>query len=136
LQGICPVPVKGGLVITEVGPKGHGTVYSQTHPVGVVRMYPEIVEQPLPIGEQAQSNPASIADPSAIAQEIDLIVVIKGYRLVSVKQIDIGLVLPHGGEGRVDQEPVELQQILGRDIVGYIDVLFLPADPGEDKQEK
>src|SRR5690606_24285527 len=134
-QGVRPVPVKGRLVITEVCPKGHGTLFSQAHPIGIVYMRPEVVEQPFPIGEQAQSYPASIADPTAIAQEIDLIVVIKGYRLVSVKQIDIGLVLPHRGKRWVEQKPIELQKVLGRDIVGYINLLFLPANPIEGKQD-
>src|SRR5690606_29062443 len=127
--------VKGGLVITEVRPKGHGALFAQADPIGVVGMYPKVVEQSLPVGGQAKADPTPIADPTAIAQEIDLIVVIKGYRLVSMKQIDIGFVLPYRGEGGVDQEPVELQQVLGRDVVRYIGVLFLSADPGKDKQQ-
>jgi len=81
--------IECALIITEVGPKGKGAFWTQAHAIRIVGVDAKVVEKAFAVGKQANTDPASIAYPTAIAQEIALVIVIKRYRLVSVKQIDV-----------------------------------------------
>jgi len=98
-------------------------------------MHTKIVENPFPICKETYPNTTPVTYPATVAQEVNLVVVIKRYRLVPVEQIDIGLVLTYRGKRRVDQEPVEFQQVLGWDVIWYIGILFLSPHSGEDKKK-
>ena len=83
------------------------------------------------MGIQADPETGAVPYPTAVAQEVGLVVVIKGYRLVPVQQIDIGFVFPYRGKRGVDQKPVELQQVLGRHFILYKWVVLLGLCQGQ-----
>jgi hypothetical protein len=67
----------------------------------------KVVEKALSICEQAKTNTTSITYSTTIAQEVNLVVVVKRYRLVSVKQVNVRLVFPYRGKRWVQQEPIK-----------------------------